>query len=701
MKKLLIFLFALGWITVSTFAQDQPKAEFRAVWLTSAAGIDWPKTKAKNDYFREQQKNDLIGILDRLTTGNINAICLQVRSECDALYKSSYEPWAACLTGERGTDPGYDPLQFAIEECHKRGLELHIWVNPFRATSSGTLSTDDPVSKNAGDWLIKYNNEGSFTGQIIDPGYPEAREYVVKVVMEIINNYDVDGVVMDDYFYAYGGTTNQDKAAVDAHKPANMNVADWRRSNVDKFVQALYEQIQAVKPWVRFGMGPGGIWTMNSSAATKYGITLPTGIRGADPYTQLYCNTVEWVKQGWVDYINPQIYWCTKIPTQDYDVLCEWWANDVCEYFSNKLPNGKRVHFFPSQAAYRVYEKNLTGGWRDGVVEIKRQIDSNRKNLSSGYTGSVYFATSDYLLMFQEIRSSHYRNIALIPPMSWKSKNKLAAPTNLQLNGSILSWTHADNTERYVVYAYTRGSDKNEAMKDATNIKKVVYGNNIDITGFGDISKLTIAVVSYDRYGVEHAAATYEGTGVFNYPQEIFWELNGGTVNVDLPTYVRDTYILPTPTKKNNEFGGWYKASSFRGSALTKIESGWKGTLYAKWIEVEQEIFWELNGGSIDIDLPTFVRDTYTLPTPYKENNDFEGWYTTSDFQGDPITELPANWKGTLYAKWKPTTALHSISVNDKMEVYDILGRFVGTSLPLEKGIFLIKQGDKTYKVIL
>ena len=235
-----------------------PKHEFRATWLTTAWGNDWPKTKVTNATTRKQQQDSLIAIFDRLQAGNMNAVCFQVRGRSDAFYQSSYEPWAAELAGARGQDPGYDPLAFAIEEAHKRGLELHAWVNPFRVTSAGTLDANDLVKKNAGQWIIQYNN-GSFTGEIIDPGYPEAREYVLNVLMEIISNYDIDGIVMDDYFYPYGGTTTEDAASKALHKPANVvdvnqdgyTDDDWRRSNVDVFLKEFYNRIQTTKPWVR------------------------------------------------------------------------------------------------------------------------------------------------------------------------------------------------------------------------------------------------------------------------------------------------------------------------------------------------------------------------------------------------------------------------------------------------------------------
>ena len=360
MKKIFLFLFTLA-IGVSPLYAN-PKHEFRASWMTTGYGLDWPRSKTL-----ETQKVELQQKLDALVVGNHNAVCLQVRSFADAIYKSSYEPWADCLTGTRGQDPGYDPLAFAIDEAHKRGLELHVWVNPFRVTPSGTLSTDDPVWKNAGQWIIKYNNS-SFSGQIIDPGYPEARDYVHKVLMEIVNNYDIDGILMDDYFYAYGGTNTEDADSrskhlykvTDADKD-NTYIDDWRRANVDSVVHRLYRDLQKTKPWVRFGMGTPGNWSNKATAGSYYGISLPA-TTAMESYDYLYCNPVEWAKQGWVDYLNPQVYWSTTAKKGDYDILTPWWAKKVCENFSNKLPNGQKVHFFASQGAcyvYAIYPRSL------------------------------------------------------------------------------------------------------------------------------------------------------------------------------------------------------------------------------------------------------------------------------------------------------------------------------------------------------
>ena len=532
MNKFVCFVF--GILCSSMIFANELKHEFRATWFTTHYAIDWPSTKATSESKREQQKKEMTNIFDEMVAGNMNAVCMQVRSLSDATYKSSYENWASILTGTRGKDPGYDPLAYAVEEAHKRGLELHVWVNPFRVTSGGTISTDDLVWKNAGEWIIKYDN-GSFDGQIIDPGFPDARAYVIKVLMEIVNNYDVDGIVMDDYFYPYGGTTTEDAKSKALYKPDNVvdvnkdgdTDDDWRRSNVDVCLKALYDTIQSVKPWVRLGMGTFGIWSTQKKAAEAYGLTLPSGISGLDDYDVQACNPVEWVMNGYVDYINPQLYWATSTTSTNYNVLCEWWAKDVCEHFSNQLPDGKKVHFFVSQAAYRAVD----GGFSEGISEIQKQITANRKNLSSGSTGSVFYNTKSYRQMATDLAASHFIYKALPPAMDWKSKTTLEAPTDLNISGNTVTWQHP-TAERFTVYVYPKGLDFATAQKDAQYLQGVVYGQSCELNVEG-LMDMTIAVCSYDRFGVEHGVALLNGG---KFPEsdpnatEITWVLNGGVL---------------------------------------------------------------------------------------------------------------------------------------------------------------------------
>jgi uncharacterized lipoprotein YddW (UPF0748 family) len=506
-----------------------------------------------------------------MVAGNMNAVCMQVRSLSDATYKSSYEEWASILTGTRGKDPGYDPLAFAVEEAHKRGLELHVWVNPFRVTSSGTISTSDKVWQNAGQWIIKYDN-GSFAGQIIDPGFPDARAYVIKVLMEIVNNYDVDGIVMDDYFYPYGGTTTEDANSKALYKPNNVldvnkdgdTDDDWRRSNVDVCLKALYDTIQSVKPWVRLGMGTFGIWSTQKKAAEAYGLTLPSGINGLDDYDVQACNPIEWVMNGYVDYINPQLYWATSTTSTNYNVLCEWWAKDVCEHFSNQLPNGKKVHFFISQAAYRAVD----GGFSEGITEIQKQITANRRNLSSGSTGSVFYNTKSYRQMASDLAASHFIYKALPPAMDWKSKTTLAAPSDLTVSGHTVTWQHP-TAERFTVYVYPKGLDFSTAQKDAKYLHRVVYGKSCEIN-INNLEDMTIAVCTYDRFGMEHQAALWnEGKFPDSDPNatEIIWVMNGGVLkeivtptNEELWEKWKPDYVA-FYTKK---YGNTFKAASDR-----------------------------------------------------------------------------------------------------------------------------------------
>ena len=773
----LLSLFFLLCIAIQLFAEE-PKHEFRATWLATVTSIDWPKTKAKDDASRLKQQQELTTILDKLQAGNMNACYLQVRSLCDAMHKSSYEPWSAALTGTRGKDPGYDPLAFAIEEAHKRGLELHIWVNPFRATSSGTLSSNDQLLQHAGEWIIKYDN-GSFSGQIIDPGYPQARAYVIKVLMEIVNNYDVDGIVMDDYFYPYGSTTTEDAASKALYKPTNVvdvnqdgkTDDDWRRNNVDDCIKVLYDSLQATKPWVRFGMGTFGIWTTQKKAAQAYGLTLPSGITGLDDYDVQACNPVEWVKDGYVDYINPQLYWSRDYAGQDYDVLCKWWAKDVCEHFSNQLPDGKKVHFCVSQAAYHAYDGYK--GYDDGVGEIQDQIDVNRANLSSGYNGSVFYNTTAYCKMYQELQASHFNYKALMPAMDWKVTEQLSAPENLHIEGNTLKWEHP-TAERFTVYVYPMGLDWTTAQKTGTYLQGMVYGNELALSQIPNWQAMTLAVCSYDRFGVEHGVAIInEGQFPESDPNanEITWVLNGGEIKVqvlttneelweqwkpdyvahysalygskfvpaeDRPiedvlgftwinsvgqglaadfmthhtnwTWLRD-YMLDIADADGysiNSDNDWryHLYSFFNCSNAAYRVDGYRAGYTADFTNAGKPEAWGPyygNSGETDMQLPTHVTETYILPTPtHPSGAAFLGWYTTANFTGDAVIAIPAGWVGTLYAKWEGIhTAIEHITTDNTMRIYDIMGRMVGTDKnAIGHGVFIIETNGQRIKII-
>ncbi len=725
-------------------AATAPKREFRATWLATVSNIDWPRTKNN----AAAQQAELTTYLDQCAAGGLNACCFQVRSLCDALYKSSYEPWAVCLTGTRGKDPGYDPLAFAIEEAHKRGLELHVWVNPFRITSAGSIPSSDKVYQNCKDYILKYDN-GSFSGQILDPGNPNARAYVIKVLMEIINNYDVDGIIMDDYFYPYGGTTDEDAVSKAAYKPAGMTDGDWRRDNVDKTIKALYDAIQASKPWVRFGMGPFGIWTMQSAVAQKYGISLPEGIVGLDDYEVQACNTVEWVKGGYVDYIAPQLYWSSQLAAQSYSVLNKWWAQDVCEHFSSQLPGNQRVDFYSSQAAYHAYDGYR--GYDDGVVEIQRQIDFNRQYAPST-PGSIFYNTQSYVKMYAQLQASHFTQRALPPAMDWKATATLAAPSDLTLSDHTLTWSHP-SAERFTVYAFPKGTDTDDALSSSQYLLGVVYGKSYTVSTIADLSGYTLAVCAYDRYAVEYAPALYnEGTTT----PDITWELNGGTVSVPVPTNAElweafmpyyntyyagrqyiprstqpitnvstfaNAYMQEIMTDAKSEYkwlGDYILVTAAEQGYTLDSESAWRWAVHAffncspanslkvstpDFTTAGQPSAWGFfyqfaHGGII---LPSSVTETYTLPTPTKAGATFLGWYDNPQFTGSPLTTIPAGYTGTLYARWSENTATNQtyIDKSQPYRIYDTMGHCVGDDIhQLGDGLFIMVQGNLITKVI-
>jgi len=272
MKKI-ILLLSLLIFGLSSFAQTfVPKREFRGAWIATVNNIDWPTRGAST----ASQKQALIDILNGLKAVNVNAVMFQIRPECDALYNSSIEPWSYWLTGFQGVAPSpfYDPLQFAIEETHKRGMELHAWFNPYRAenTLGGYTTAPNHISNKHPEWtFIKAGK------RILDPGIPQVRDYVLSVIMDVVRRYDVDGIHFDDYFYL-DGMLSEDAVSFATYNPGNMTLADWRRNNVNTLVKMISDSITAVKPFIKWGISPRGIWRPN----------YPAGITGADNYNQIY-----------------------------------------------------------------------------------------------------------------------------------------------------------------------------------------------------------------------------------------------------------------------------------------------------------------------------------------------------------------------------------------------------------------------------
>ncbi len=399
MRTLLICIFFFI-LSIQIFAQPSPQFEFRAVWVATVENIDWPSKKGLPV---EEQKAEYIRLLDMHQRNGMNAVVMQIRPVSDAFYPSQYEPWSEYLNGKQGLPPTpyYDPLEFMIAETHKRGMEFHAWLNPYRAVFSVTRSSVAPghITRLFPQWFLTYGNTKYF-----DPGVPQAREHVNRVVRDIVSRYDLDAIHFDDYFYPYKipGKDFPDGASY-AKYGKGMNREDWRRSNVDTIIKMLSETIKSVNPRVKFGISPFGVWRNNDKdprgSATKAGVT---------NYDDLYADILLWLEKGWIDYVAPQLYWEMGRKIVDYNILVNWWS-------SNSF--GKQVYI--GHGIYRTYEEK-SPAWKN-KNEIPNQIKALRQN--PNVQGSVYFSSKTFTNnpngWNDSLRNNYYKYPALPPPMKW------------------------------------------------------------------------------------------------------------------------------------------------------------------------------------------------------------------------------------------------------------------------------------------
>jgi uncharacterized lipoprotein YddW (UPF0748 family) len=463
MKSFTILFLAI-FISSILFAQSiPPKREVRAAWIATVTNIDWPSSNGSSTAV---QKQELINLLDELKRDGINTIIFQVRSECDAMYSSSFDPWSYWLTGSQGTAPYpyYDPLEFAIDEAHKRGMELHAWFNPYRAERSvdNYPNASNHVTVQHPDWIIQIS---SF--KFLDPGLPMVRDYVTSVIYDIVSRYDVDGIHADDYFYPYppnnmtANTANDalDNASFAADPRGFNNKYDWRRDNVNLLIAQVNDTIQSVKPWVKFGMSPFGIW--------KNGV--PPGITGLSAYNDIYCDAIAWLHDRSIDYLTPQLYWPFG-GGQDYAKLQPWWADSVAA-------NGR--HFYPGHAYYRI------AAWFN-PSEMPNQIRFDRNNPK--VQGSVFFSAKHFALnplgVTDTLRNDLYRYPSILPIMNWKDVVAPNPPQNLRFErlangqGGLL-WdvpqtaSDGDSAKRYVVYRFDYANVQPADLENSANILNV------------------------------------------------------------------------------------------------------------------------------------------------------------------------------------------------------------------------------------
>jgi len=432
---------------LSSTASAQPKREFRGAWIQCVNG-------QFQGLSTQKIQQTLIYQLDELQKDGANAIIFQVRPECDALYASSYEPWSRFLTGQQGKAPNpyWDPLQWMIEQCHARNMELHAWINPYRAKTKGTTS----VSINH---IVYTHPERCFDydGQkILNPGIAENRDYICQIAHDIVTRYDVDGIHMDDYFYPYpvGGLPIPDDAQYSQHNNGIRNRGDWRRHNVNLFIKQFYETVHQAKPWVKVGISPFGIYRNKRSSEVG------SNTNGLQNYDDLYADILLWINNGWLDYCVPQVYWEIGNRAADYETLVNWWAQHAS---ARPLYIGEDIE--------RTVKHPHPGNPQRHQQEAKQVIRDKQPAVKGTVLWYAKAAVDNVGNYGTILRQQYWRNPALQPEMPFIDNKAPKKPRKVKAiwmpDGYVLFWTAPkgkkwdDVATRYVVYRFDKGEDIN------------------------------------------------------------------------------------------------------------------------------------------------------------------------------------------------------------------------------------------------
>lgn len=459
--------------------------EFRAVWVATVANIDWPSEPGLSV---EEQQKELIEILDKAAALHLNAVIFQVRPAADALYESPYEPWSSYLSGTMGLGPlpHYDPLEFVVREAHKRGLELHAWFNPYRAGHPSDRSeiSSDHISKTNPEWVHQF---GDFLW--LDPGHPEAKEHTLNVILDVVERYDIDGVHFDDYFYPYP-SYDEGREFPDSlswqkarERGVTMEKDDWRRNNVDSLIEELSKRIKEINPDVKFGISPFGIWRPG----------FPENTTGFDAYSELYADAKLWLKEGWLDYFTPQIYYKSSQIGQPFPIMLEWWVDQ----------NDHDIHMWPGLFTSRVRTQNPQ--WP--LEEIIGQVYTSRA--FPDVTGAVHFSMRTFSLnsvdINRHIAAGPYAKPALKPASPWMSTDAPAQPEieyELYDDRWTLSFYSPDNDDIrwWAVRLNYDGNWETDIMPGSR--RHIVYND-----GRNSVRPDTVVVTGFDRLGNESVAS--------------------------------------------------------------------------------------------------------------------------------------------------------------------------------------------------
>ncbi|MDW7695272.1 family 10 glycosylhydrolase [Flammeovirgaceae bacterium SG7u.111] len=499
-KAALIFIVLLSGIIITQFVYysnlaaqvPPPKREFRAIWITTLNNMDWPSRKGMSV---EQQKEEFINILDRCQKTNLNAVIVQIRPAADAFYMSKYEPWSEWLGGKQGkpAESGYDPLSFMLEETHKRNMEFHAWINPLRAVYNTRFSNvhKSHISNTRPEWMLQYG-----TMKVFNPGLPEVRKYLVNIVADIVERYDIDGIHFDDYFYPFpqANLKLDDKATYRKYKGGFKNIKDWRRNNIDLLIKDTHRAIKSLKPYVKFGVSPAGVWRniydSPQGSNTRGGIT---------SYDHLHADVRGWLQKGWVDYLVPQVYFSTQLKAVNYRTLVRWWNR-----------NSFDRHVYIGHAAFKVYWDYDKTWYNRSEIPLQLRYNRSLENIS----GSVYFRAESFMRNRGHFRDSlelsFYQKPALIPSMPWIDNTPPLSPreatVSMSPKGISIHWKNpgpADDGQSpsyYVIYKMAK-TGENYSIEDAKNIFQILPASDtsfLDKT-VKDLKQYDYLITSVDR----------------------------------------------------------------------------------------------------------------------------------------------------------------------------------------------------------
>ena len=502
MNKKITLFFILSLCVMSLFAQ-QSKREMRAVWIATVANIDWP---SQRNLTSKAQREEMRALLDEFAKNNMNAIVVQIRPTADAFYPSELEPWSNWLTGKQGERPNpyYDPLQFIVEEAHKRCIEVHVWMNPYRVLNSdnlGILNKSHLFYKNR-DLFVKYGDKYYF-----NPGLDETREFLNKVVEDVVERYDIDAVHFDDYFYPYrvAGEEFPD-AATFKNNPrgfAPNQRDDWRRNNVNMVINELQKTIKSIKPWVEFGISPFGVWR-NDNVDPKGSATRA----GVQNYDDLYADILKWLKEGSIDYVAPQLYWEIGKKVADYEILAKWWSDNSF---------GKNLYIGLYNSQLGLPEAN--SAWRKGN-ELVRQLRLN-KNYPQ-IDGALFYSAKAFvknkLGLNDSLKTNFYKYPAVCPVNRNIEGEPSAQPQNIKVlrdgKDAFLMWDEVEEEggcqiAYYLVYAF-KGKKVGD-MNDPANILIRTTENCINLRDFEQKFRgnYTFVVTAINRY--KHESVPTQG----------------------------------------------------------------------------------------------------------------------------------------------------------------------------------------------